>query len=113
MLFGSFFFHLLGVLRKALWRVLSVFAVVGLMAAVVTEIVAIVLSGGHLPTLSTHIIALALGLGAGWAAGGSVMVAETLSGLIVAVEDVERDFVKEIKAGIGLAETAAKHLESR
>ena len=113
MLFGSFFFHLLGVLRKALWRVLSVFAVVGAMAAVITEITGIIISGGHLPTLGTHLVALALGLGAGWCAGGSVLVVETFRGLIVSIEDVERDFVHELKLGVGLVDSVAKRVEGR
>jgi uncharacterized membrane protein len=104
--------HLFKALRRSLSRVFLWFLVTGLIAAVVTEIIAIIITGG-LPNLYANGVALALGLAIGYAAGLMTLVWEVFHDLIETVEDLGRDFTKELTAGTGLVEKVIETVERR
>lgn len=92
--------HVLSALRRALARMLMWFLIIGAIAAVVVELVSIFATGGQLPTLLTHLAALAFGLAVGYAAAMTVLVAEMFRDLTTAVSDLEHDIEHGLEHGM-------------
>lgn len=119
--------HVLKALRHALARMLLWFLIVGAIAAVVVELVSIFATGGQLPTLLTHLAALAFGLAVGYAAAMTVLMAEMFHDLTTAVGDLEHSIEHSMhsmeaggtgllrvgRAGASRLRTVAADLEQR
>lgn len=97
--------HVWHALRRAFARMLLWFLVVGAIAVVVAELVGILATGGQLPTLLTHLTALALGLAVGYAAAMTVLVTEMFHDLTTTVRDLEHD----IEHGMEASGTLLRH----
>lgn len=104
MLAGGFIWHLLRTLRRSFGRVSLWFLVTGLIAAVMVELVAIFESGFQPPSGLTHLTALVLGVGVGYAAAATVFVFEVIRDLFETVEEVEQDVRKELSSGEALVD---------
>src|SRR5262249_45414006 len=96
---GGFFWHMFRALRRSLGRVALWFFVTGLIAAVSVELIGIYESNGQLPSLPTHLAALALGIGVGYSASATLFVTEIIRDLFVTGEDFEKDIRNELSAG--------------
>jgi hypothetical protein len=81
--------HLLGGLRRAIGRVLLWFLIFGLIGAAIVEIFAYVQTG-HGPGVITNIVAAAIGVMLGYAAGLTVLVVEVIRFLVDAARDAEK-----------------------
>jgi hypothetical protein len=111
MLAGGIVWHLLRTLRRAVGRLLLWFLVTGLIAAVLVELAAIMLSNGQLPGLLTNITALAVGLAVGYSVSFTLLIFEIIRDLFTTVEDIGRDIRNEFVAGGKLAGTIAQTFE--
>jgi hypothetical protein len=92
-------FHLWRALKRAFARVALWFGLTGLIAAVITELAGIFSTGGQLPTLETHLVALALFLAVGWSAGMTVLAGEILRSLLTIIKDVGSDLAHGAEEG--------------
>ncbi|HEX6540136.1 MAG TPA: hypothetical protein VF040_00135 [Ktedonobacterales bacterium] len=105
--------HLLGGLRRAIGRVFLWFLVFGLIGAGIVEVVALVETHST-PTTLTHIIAAAMGLVLGYAAGLTVLVSEVIRFLVEAIHEAEKTVGDDLGniGGIagGVAQAIEKHL---
>jgi hypothetical protein len=115
MLAGGFIWRLLRTLRRSFTRVALWFVVTGLIAAVVVELAAIFngtifngtsdgASGLQTPTGLTHLTALVLGLGVGYAASATIFIFEVIRDLFVTLEEIEQDAMKELRSGESLVD---------
>jgi hypothetical protein len=104
--------HLLKALRRSLSRVFLLFLISGLIAGVIAEIVAIIITGA-LPNIYANGVALALGIGVGYIAGVMTLVWEVFRDLITSVEELGKDFTRELTSGPALIEKAIETIERR
>ncbi len=104
MIAGGFIWHLFRALRRSFGRIALLFLVTGLIAAIVVELAAIFESNGHLPSLPTHLTALALGLAVGYAASATMFVVEVIRDLYLTMEEIERDVRDKFTASSGLVD---------
>jgi hypothetical protein len=104
--------HLLHALRHSLSRVFLLFLVSGLIAVIIAEIVAIVITGA-LPNIYANGVALALGLAVGYTAALMTLVWEVFRDLIASVEDLGKNFAKELTSGPALVEKVIEQVERR
>lgn len=104
--------HLLRALRRSVSRVFLLFLVSGLIAVVVTEIVDIIITGA-LPNIYANGVALALGLAVGYTAALMTLLWEVFRDLIQTVEDLEKNFIRELTAGPALVEKVIEQVERR
>jgi hypothetical protein len=108
----TIFGHLFRALRRSVSRVFLLFLITGLIAVVITEIIAIVITG-KLPNLYANGVALALGLAVGYSAGLMTLVWEVFRDLISSVEEMGKDFAKEITSGPALVGKVIEQVERR
>jgi hypothetical protein len=108
----TIFGHLFRALRRSLSRVFLLFLITGLIAVVVTEIIAIVITG-KLPNIEANGVALALGLSVGYTAGLMTLVWEVFRDMIASVEELGKDFAKELTSGPALVEKVIEQVERR
>lgn len=104
MLAGSFFWHLFRAMKRSFGRLVLMFIVTALIAAVLVELAGIYLSGGQLPTQYTHLIAVILGLTVGYAITATMLVVEIIHDLFMTVDEMEHDFVSKFESGAHLME---------
>jgi hypothetical protein len=104
MIAGSFIWHLFRALRRSFARIALLFLVTALIAAVVVELASIFMSNGQLPSLPTHLTALALGLAVGYATSATAMVVEIIRDLYITMEDMEHDVVNEFRTASGIVD---------
>jgi len=95
--------HILHALRRAIWAMALTFLIVGLVAAIVTEVVAFFLTGSA-PTGPTHLAAAALAVAFGYAAAVTVAISEILFAIVKTIELLVQESEK-------LAEEAFKEAE--
>jgi hypothetical protein len=108
----TIFGHLFRALRRSVSRVFLLFLITGLIAVVVTEIIAIVITG-KLPNLYANGVALALGLAVGYSAGLMTLVWEVFRDLISSVEEMGKDFAKDLTSGPALVGKVIEQVERR
>lgn len=104
----GFIRHVLGAARRALSRMLIWFLVVGGIAAIAVELVSIFANNMQLPTLLTHLAAIAFGVAVGYAAAMTVLVAELFRDLTRAVGDLERGIEHGIEHGMEAGSAALR-----
>ena len=104
--------HLFHALRRSLSRVFLLFLISGLIAVIVAEIVDIVITGG-LPNIYANGVALALGLAVGYTVGLMTLVWEVFHDLIAGLEEMAKDFTRELTAGPALVEKVIETVERR
>ncbi|HEY7094191.1 MAG TPA: hypothetical protein VH393_13495 [Ktedonobacterales bacterium] len=104
--------HLFRALRRSLSRVFLLFLITGLIAVVATEIIDIVITG-KLPNIYANGVALALGLAVGYTAALMTLVWEVFRDLIASVEELGKNFAKELTAGPALVEKVIEQVERR
>ena len=104
--------HLLRALRRSLSRVFLLFLISGLIAVIVAEIIDIVITGA-LPNIYANGVALALGLAVGYTAGLMTLVWEVFRDLIASVEELGKDFTRELASGPALVEKVIETVERR
>jgi hypothetical protein len=108
----TIFGHLFRALRRSVSRVFLLFLITGLIAVVITEIIAIVITG-KLPNLYANGVALALGLAVGYSAGLMTLVWEVFRDLISSVEEMGKDFAKDLTSGPALVGKVIEQVERR
>jgi hypothetical protein len=91
-------FHLWRALKRAFARVTLWFGLTGLISAITAELVGI-FSTGQLPTLETHLVALALFLAVGWSAGMTVLAGEIVRSLLTIIKDVGQGLEQGMEEG--------------
>lgn len=99
MLAGGFLFHLYRAMKRSFGRLVLMFFVTGLIAAVLAELAGIYISGGQLPTRLTDLIALVLGLVVGYAVTATMLIVEIIRDLFETVDEMEHDFVSKLEGG--------------
>lgn len=104
MLAGGFLFHIYRAMKRSFGRLVLMFFVTGLIAAVLAELAGIYISGGQLPTRLTDLIALVLGLVVGYAVTATMLIVEIIRDLFETVEEMEHDFVSKLEGGSHLME---------
>ncbi|HET9979282.1 MAG TPA: hypothetical protein VFQ32_02485 [Ktedonobacterales bacterium] len=88
---AGMFGHLGRALRHALGKILARAATAFVIVVLLTEVVAWLTAGsGALLTLTTQLVALALGLAVGYAAGFTTLIGETIALLEHGALDLER-----------------------
>lgn len=103
--------HIFQTLRTALRRLLAWFAVTGLIAAVVVELVSIIASGGSLPSLSTHLAAVALAIAVGYGVALTLFAIDVFHLLASIVASLEQDIETGAIGGMHYAERLVRDLE--
>ncbi len=104
--------HLLKALRRSLSRVFLLFLVSGLIVVVAAEIVAIVITGA-LPNIYATGVALALGVAVGYSAALMTLIWEVFRDMIASVEELGKDFARDLTSGPALIEKAIETVGRR
>ncbi len=104
--------HLLGGLRRAIGRILLWFLIFGLIGAAIVEGVSLFEGRGG-PTTVTHIVAAAIGIVLGYAAGLTVLMVEVIRFLIAAVKEAEKTVEGEMGNLGGIVGEVGKAIEKR
>jgi hypothetical protein len=113
MIAGGFFWHLLRTLRRSFGRIFLLFFVTGLIAAIVVELAAIIVTGGQFPSPWTHITAAILFFVVGYGVSITMLTAEIIRDLVTTVEDMAKDVRNELTASGKVVTDFARSYEQR
>ncbi len=105
--------HLMRALRQALGRVALWFTLSALVSALAVEVVGYLGAGQHFPPSElTNIAALALAVAVGYAAALTVLIGEVVRFMVSAVQDAERNLVRDVAGGKQVVESLVSSFEN-
>lgn len=109
-------FHLLGALRRAIWRVILWFFLTGVISVVVVEVVAFAADSqktNYHPGVLTNIAAAVIGVALAYSAALTVLVGEVIRFIIGSAEKAEKEVKSELSGGARLLDAAFQAVENR